>query len=1041
MTLAVYKSSAGSGKTTTLVNEYLKIALQNEGNFKKILAITFTNKAANEMKTRVLEVLKILGASESIPAKLSPIVTRLNINKTELTNRSKKLLSLIIHNYDEFYISTIDAFVHRIIRTFASDVKLPQNFEVVIDKDDIVSEIIQMLYSKVGNDIELTRLLTDFVLSETNDEKGYDPTFQLTKFIELHIQEDGFFELNKLSNLSLKDLTDIIQLLRSKIEQHKKKVVDTAQKSIELCRSKNIDISDFKGGKSSGYFKYMEKLCGLKQSLNSIMASPTLNGYVENDDWFAKTLDQGKKDAILSISDNLKEFFYETQQNLREYIYFTLVYSKIYSLGLVNEIRKLFAAYTEESGKVHISEFNKKISNQIAEEPVPFIYERLGRKFSYFLIDEFQDTSILQWQNLLPLIDESLAGGNYNLLVGDAKQAIYRFRNGEVELFASLPNLYTNDRSPIALEREQNIKRNYIPYELSTNWRSHHEIIKFNNDFFSFLLPKLSERNQEIYSDLKQEWPSNDKNGGLVSIDLLEMIEDIDDLKPTRIKEIIDDLLKKGYKPEDICILCRGSKSVVKTAEYLLNNNIDVVSSESLLLTNSPGVRLIIAFIKLLYNPSDRIATVEFLVNFKVYNKLENELDHEYNILKKISSEVKNPVLSRYSQLSDGNSVETYSIYEISEFVVRNYIRRDLPDVFVQFFMDFAFENNIDIESFLKKWETKKEKLFISLPDNNSAVRIMTIHKSKGLEFPVVIVDAEDKNKKSGKTEFWEEAEIGDGKLKAVMLPNNKHLLEIGRETIYENEKSKDELDFLNMIYVAFTRAEKGLFIIGETKNKSEDRLSNYLHQYFEEKGLNSTEQNMLEFGELPSPELEMVNVEVSVSINKSYSTNWTSQISVAPGKELKLPEIIDNKSSREYGNLIHKLLGEIYTIDDIGKTIHKLKSSGVFSDQEIIIVEDIITKTVTNENLKDFFDYSGGKKIKNETELLLAEGNLIRPDKVVNIGNDIIIIDYKTGEEKELDHIQMKQYIRAFIDLGYSYVTAKLVYLEDPIRIIDIRI
>ncbi|PLW95967.1 MAG: hypothetical protein C0591_10025, partial [Marinilabiliales bacterium] len=558
MPLVVYKSSAGSGKTTTLVRAYLKITLNNPRLFRNVLAITFTNKAANEMKSRVLEWLSILSEGELLlEDELKDLQNELGFPDAVMQERAKELLSLIIHNYDEFAISTIDSFVHRIIKTFATDIKLPQNFEVVIEEDEIIPEIIQDLYEKVGVDKDITSILINFVMANFEDEKAHDPTNQLYSFIQKQIQEEGFFFIGKLRDVSLSDFQNIIQRLRYKYQALKKEISGLACETIDLIQKSGIEPGSFYQGKR-GIYNYFAKNCALKNDSDIIPNSYAVKT-VEENNWYGGKCPADQKASIDAIKDKLTESFNASIQLSKRYMMHSLVYRKVYDVALIREIRLLFDDYADRNQKVHISEFNKKISESIAGQPVPFIYERLGRRYRYFLIDEFQDTSVLQWQNLMPLLEESLAYGHFNMLVGDAKQAIYRFRNGEVELFSSLPKLYPKAETAREIAAEKFLESHYHEVILGINYRSAKVIVDFNNSFFHTIYEGLQGRNKKVYENLHQLVNEEKKkeNAGYVKIELIEAekTENYRELRLENIKNNIVELKSKGYQDKDICVL------------------------------------------------------------------------------------------------------------------------------------------------------------------------------------------------------------------------------------------------------------------------------------------------------------------------------------------------------------------------------------------------------------------------------------------------------------------------------------------------------
>jgi ATP-dependent exoDNAse (exonuclease V) beta subunit len=1042
MTLVVYKSSAGSGKTTTLVNEYLKIALNQPNSFRQILAITFTNKAANEMKERVIDTLKdLVDESKQPSGKLTGIIDDLNIGIPEIRDKAQQLLTLILHNYDEFAISTIDSFIHRIIRTFATDVQLPQNFDVVIDEEDIIPDIVQNLYDKVGKDKELTKMLVDFVMDETNEENSYDPTSRLIEFIKHQMNEDSFRQINKLDNLNITGLSSIISRLKNKIGLEKSEITKNANSAIELCAENNIEEKDFYQG-ARGILTYFKKLSRFSVPDDKLFPGKLVLKTVYEDSWYGSKADTNTRNTILNISPLLTDYFKTAFKHLEQYFLFRLVYSKIYSLALLFEIKNLFTEFTEKSGKVHISEFNKKISSEIADQPIPFIYERLGRRYKHFLIDEFQDTSVLQWQNLLPLIEESLSYGNLNMLVGDAKQAIYRFRNGEVELFSNLPDIYQSDGSLLSMSRQNLLHREYKEVILSTNWRSCSQIISFNNDFFRTISNNLTDRTIKIYEDLEQKIPANKDDDGYVSISFakVEKSEEFSDLRNNIIVSHLEKLFKTGYGKNDICILCRTTKNATNIAAYLLEHNFDVMSSESLLLSTAPKVRLIVAFFKLLIYPENELALAELVDTYlKIINSGQNFDEEFLNIRKKRLQRI-DCIFEFLNIPNHHHEILALSTYEIAEFVIREVIHQQDADVFIQYFLDFIYESNLPLDHFIKKWDDKKSKLFITMSDDIDAIRIMTIHKAKGLDFNVVIVDAANIKLQNTRNEYWEELNIdGIEELKVGLLPLTKKLEHINRQNVYEEEVSKSELDFFNLIYVAFTRPVDALFAIGQINNDgiAKDHFSKYLVEYLKLKGLWEDNNLSYSFGSLTFRNEHKIQVkDETILLKSSVHSTWISQMAVVPTESISI-ESSKGKSSRSYGKLIHKLLADIYVETDIKSIINSLYDTGILSEIEIKIVEEILFSVVTNPDLKEYF--LKGIVSKNETEILLIDGTVVRPDRVIIQGQKVTIIDYKTGEEKKQDIAQINSYKKSFQKIGYTNIDTKLVYIGETIKIIDV--
>jgi len=1053
MPLVVYKSSAGSGKTTTLVKAYLKITLNNPLLFRNVLAITFTNKAANEMKNRVLDWLRILSENEPLnQSELIDLQKELAFPDTVLQERAKELLSLIIHNYDEFAISTIDSFVHRIIKTFATDIKLPQNFEVVIEEDEIIPEIIQDLYEKVGIDKDITNILVNFVIANFEDEKAHDPTNQIYSFIQKQIQEEGFFFIRKLQDVSLSDFQKIIKRLRHQYQALKKEISGLACEAIDLIRTSGIDPVSFYQGKR-GIYNYFAKNCAFKNDKDIIPNSYSRKTVYE-DNWYGSKCPADQKASIDAIKDKLTITFHETLRSSKRYMMYSLIYRKIYDVALIKEIRLLFDDYANRNQKVHISEFNKKISESIAGQPVPFIYERLGRRYRYFLIDEFQDTSVLQWQNLMPLIEESLAYGNFNMLVGDAKQAIYRFRNGEVELFSSLPKLYPEAKTVQEIGSEKFLESHYKEVILGTNFRSGKVIVDFNNSFFQTISEGLHGRNKKVYEDLHQiVKPEKEKeNAGYIKIELIEA-EKTEDYREQRLEFImnnIDTLKESGYKDKDICVLTNQNKYATEIASFLIENGYNIISNESLLLKNAPEVRMIIAFFKLLLNTNDELQLANFIENMLVIRK-DKQAFHE--VFKQAAPYLKKGIDGLmlhlgYRTVKD-EEMAGLSVYELTEYAISNLYGRINNNIFLHFFLDFAFDNQHmgdgSLASFIDYWEKKCDKTYITMPGGVHAIQVMTIHKAKGLKFESVILDFIPRNDKTIRKDYWTDMEVEDlGELKVGLLPLVKDLEFVDLVNIYAEEVDKTELDLLNMIYVAFTRPVSALYILSQKKEKSQNSFTSYLQNFLSAQALNP-DNTEYEFGELRKPEEkkkekqdERHQVEKK-ELKDMLSSSWKGRVEVALSEPV-FWELIKSTPADVYGKLVHKMLSEVFIHTDVSRVVTKYLLSGIIDEKEAIRIQQVIENVVNHEELSDYFN--SDQLIKNETEIItLVDGkrSIQRPDRIVIKDDELIILDYKTGEKSIEHEDQMARYAGYFNKLGYLNVKKILVYLNETIEIVPI--
>jgi ATP-dependent exoDNAse (exonuclease V) beta subunit len=1037
----VYKSSAGSGKTTTLVKEYLKLSLKNPAGFKNILAITFTNKAANEMKSRILESLKEMAAGK-VTDTYKDIALEVGLTATQLSKRAAILLSMIIHQYDAFAVSTIDSFIHQIVRTFSSDLKLPQGFEVLIDNDDLIPFIVEDMYDKLGYDTAFTNILIHFVMSQVADEKNYDLTHQLATFVKKQLDEQDPLSAGVTQNFSPEDFLMRINNLLSALQSTKAGIRKLAHDSLKTIEETGLAPGDFFHGKS-GVGNYFMRLSRWPAKLKELLPNSYVMKALEQDLWYAASAHGDVKARIDGIAPVLKKNLLTIREKLSHYFVRKIVYDNIYEMALIGEIQQLFEAFTDRTHKVHISEFNKRIHREIAGQPVPFIYERLGRRYTHFLIDEFQDTSVLQWNNLLPLIEESLSNGHFNMVVGDAKQAIYRFRHGEVELFTNLPKLYGVPPTPENKLREQLLEQHFLAKNLQINYRSREEIIRFNNDFFRFSGQKLSEDFQTVYHDVEQELPSPAKPEGYVSIDLIPA-GSADDFRSKRLPKIWEKIIAlrdTGYPMKDICVLTLQNSSASEIAGYLLQNSLPVITSESLLLSTSPEVRMAIAYMHLLVKNDHKLFFAEFLLNLLRIRHHEEDF-HRLFADASLREHPVEYILENFAlSMPSSEVLRARNVYEIASEIFRNLTPQTKPNPFVSYFLDFIFEKEVayngSLPAFLELWEEKKWKQSIVLPEGMDAVRVMTVHKAKGLKFGVVIADLHDMNQRLTREQYWEDLQLPELEgVSSVLLNISENLTYIEKEKVFRHEKAKTELDFLNKVYVAFTRAVDGLMILGSAIEKnSKDRFAAYLADYLKSKALPEPDSLHSAWGELPASEneAETATQESVTVLSQSFDTPWYEYLSVAPAEEI-FWEAMGQNAPQTYGKMVHAILSKIRQADEAPHQVAAWQHAGLLTEEEASGINRLLQQVLTHPALKKY--YTGDVVVKTETDLYdITKGKFQRPDRVILDHNKLTILDYKTGERdsktEQKYRKQVSDYATIFERMGYNDIEKKLVYLH----------
>lgn len=1045
----VYRSSAGSGKTYTLVKEYLKIILKEPVKFRQILAITFTNKAAKEMKDRVLE--KLLSISESSPENdnsntnelLNKISDEIKVSKAEIIRNASYALSLILHNYADFAITTIDSFVHRVIRSFAIELDLSMNFEVEMDTDELTAKCVGLLLDEAGNNKDLTRILINFIKYKASEDLNLNIERDLISFAKNLGKEVLQKYLSDFRKLKPDDFEKIFRKNLEFIEQYETDIFNIASEASNLIREKGIAVESFYYG-AKGIANYFTKLA--EKDFKNIEGNSYVKKTIAEDRWISVKTSEEDRLKILEIKDQLTEYYYRITKRYSsdhpDYITYKLLNQNIYQLAVLNLIEGIMDKFKKENNLLLINEFNKIVSEVVFNEPVPFIYERLGEKFKHFFIDEFQDTSVLQWLNLLPLVDNSLAEGNFNMVVGDGKQAIYRWRNGEVEQFIKLPKLLDAFKSPFDEEREETLRRNCREKDLEKNYRSRKNIVEFNNEFFQYIHDNiLPEEWQDVYKNLKQK-ADEKRPGGYVQIDFL--INDkgseisFDDSTNERILEIIKKRIELGYRARDIAVLCRDKKTISKIANYLTKNDIKVVSSESLLLSTSPVVNFFISFMKLMSHPEDNI----YYEEVKQFVTRNESGATEEMTGKETGADTKNLFFSKINLSYLGK----FTVYDICEHLVNTFRLNREVDPYLNYFLDIVFEyslkHNPGILDFLDWWEDKKADSYVIIPEETDAVKIMTIHKAKGLEFPVVIYPYANQKVKAYGDYLWVPNQDDKmSQLPFLMFKLNKLIAETDYSEFYSDEKNKLLLDLINLLYVVMTRAEESLYIISEkplNKSNSETiRVHDIIHDFLKNQFDFGDDELDFSFGkEMENTALASDTVNRTLKLDKVISTDWRKHAIVSR----RAPEIWnmdDPELNQKWGNLVHSVLSKIKYADDKDIVLDKYYNQGYLNEQERDGLAEKINEIINMPELRSSF--SREMEVKAEAEILLPDSRSYRPDRVVINKESALLIDYKTGKPSEYHKTQLMNYASLLEAMGYKVEKKYLVYIDDVVDAVEV--
>jgi len=961
----LYKASAGSGKTSRLVVEYLSLCLPQPEKFRHTLAITFTNNATAEMKTRIVETLtlfafepeitptsKVFHTYNQIVANIAPSIPE-EEQFVYLKKQSKILLEKILYEYDRFSISTIDSFFQRILRAFALEFGLSTQFNLEIETEEFFKETVTVLINRISiNNKKLTERVLDLVKHLMLDKGKWKIEWEILELLKMNTNEEVFLPLKKL-------------------QESENNNFDQAKKNInqEIFRLKTLQKT-------------------------------------------FKSKEEKKSEAYIELTEKLKEYDF-FKRNL-------------FRLALLFDIKMIMDEIKAQDNRFFLSDTNALINEKISQDDdVPFIYEKLGNQYSYFFIDEFQDTSKLQWENMLPLIKNALSGNNrFNeqgqvSLFGDVKQAIYRFRNGDMDILQQLSRIegFKDTVLPYAVQ-----DKDYSVKLLDTNYRSSKEVVEFNNEFFAFLTDPGApfQDAKDFYEDVNQHFKPTDEDGVVT----VHFQEDNDERKfaeymQEHILDTIFDALQRGYSYNEVAVLFNGNDLASKLGAFLIANNIPIISMQSLELSTSPEINVTVATLQYLLSEDDKLAKLSIIY----YLTQKNQLSLEAHIHYVQTEDLFQKCLKIFNIEFDRSKLNSLSLFTLINEIIRVYAF-SVNNPFLMRLLDltenFISQHNGDISKFLVWWDEKGKKTALSTPQGINAVTISTIHKAKGLEYPVVIFPF------SRYSYFLTKSDI--------LIHDNEHVtgLEYDWVTLtkektpnryrnkYEEEAKKTLSDKLNILYVAHTRASKELHIITEKEDKG--NYSKFLAEFVKIKG--KKEQGAKE--KRKKGEKDVMKQKLDDK-NKSHISNLISHFSILNSQiSPELNSGLNSQSSVQYGIFIHNFLSALIFFPQNDEEIEMVVRGVEETYRENLI--SIFHKILNDKSLAPFF--APNTKVLNETTILFPDGNLLRPDRVVFLEDKVVVIDYKTGEAHASHKEQIDQYCEAIRNMGYEHVEGYILYI-----------
>ena len=1016
----VYRSSAGSGKTYTLAVNYISLAiggvLFKKDYYKKILAITFTNKAAKEMKERVLHYLNCLSQKNDIDNILHAIKLQTNLTEKLIFNFSKILYNNIIHNYSDLGIQTIDKFTYKIVKSFSRDLGVNNDFELELDSQKIIQPVVTLLLNKVSDkNKSLSNVLVDFTMQKIDEGNSNNIQQDLQDFCN-HFFFEGSEEKLIKNLFSINESSEIKNKLFDKRKTSQKEIVKLQKEVISFFTRNNLTSNHFIRGT---YYKlFSEKL--LSNNYLDWIPSDSLLNNINDNNWYKKNLDSNLKLEVDRCKEELTTYIDRLIKSLKDYITYTSILKKIYPSIIINELFNEITHYKKDNNIENISSFNRKIHSLVTTQVSSFIFERIGERYNHFLIDEFQDTSLLQWQNLLPLITDSLDYGK-SIVVGDGKQSIYRWRSGEVEQFLKLPEIFKGDHLNYLSDWQAKLSNHYKVENLLENYRSRKNIIEFNNNLFSSVKAILSSDLVSIY-DNSQQKHSYAKEGGYVNITLFDGDDYKDQILEKIILEINEIISDQNYSYSDIAILCNTHKEIESIADCLSKNNIPLVSNEGLLISKSAKVKLVIALIKYLNNNEDEVVKATILTNIHQQRSLKSNVSELYKKIKVNQSFVQ--VLKELNIFLDIEKLMQLSLYEMIDELVDCL---DLcRDIYIDFFMDlvhsFSQKNLNSIYDFLEYWEEIKNKKSIVISEEINAVKLMTVHKSKGLAFPIVIIPFDWQS--SVKKEMWVEnsSKISD-KLKYSLINQNKTLLNSHFDLQYKRELSLNTLDNLNKLYVACTRSIDSLYIFSTSKKKASSNnfnVNSFLSTF--------TNTYPYEFGKKIKKE-KKTNETKNVFYKEEILRNDWRKIIALRNSSSEFWDLENPKEKKDWGKLLHFALSKIYYVHQKEEVIEDLYRKGICNANEKNSLEKELSYLFSLDEINYFF--TSDWLIKTEKEILLPNGKTYIPDRILFKNNEVVVLDYKTGKIDISHKEQIVRYSDVLAEMGYTNISLFLIYTK----------
>lgn len=1065
--LDVYKASAGSGKTFRLTLDYLSYLIGNPESFRHILAVTFTNRATEEMKRRILSGL--YGIAHGLPDARGYVERLCGVSPTGekldeqlVAERASTALFNLLHHYNDFRIETIDSFFQRVFRNLARELNLTANLRIDLNDKQVEQQAVDQLIEELDGKDEVLTWLMDFISENIDEDKNWNVIGQVKSFGE-NIFKDFYKENSeRLLAINEKGVFDAIkkQLMIVR-NQAKDEMVSIGNAFFEDLESHGIEEGDL-WQKSGGPVSYFKKL--RNGHFNSdIFNKRAATVYDDYRQWAPKG--SAKSALIIERAEKVWHPLMEKAENMRTTQYklyqsANLTLRHLNQLRLLGHIERRVNQLNEEANRFLLSNTQSLLSRLIQDQDSPFIFEKIGSRLKHIMIDEFQDTSTIQWKNFKILLTECMSHGNKNLIVGDVKQSIYRWRSGDWRLLNDIEAEFPHGQDQFEIKH------------LDTNYRSDRKVITFNNAFFEQAV-MLEERKLEeegvtgsemyrrAYADVCQQLPKWKENTdkGYVHIELLPK----EDYRKNVLEKLIETVktlvVEKGVRSNDIAILVRVNRDIPTIANHFMENmpEVKIVSDEAFKLNASVAVNMLIDALKVLNTPEDHLTMAQLA---KCYQKeiLQNHLSDsalfaEGRPVTELLPEAFNEEYTRLTGMPLFDLVERlYHIFHLDRLSGQSTYIATLYDILG----DYLRERTPDINMFLKDWENVFSEMTIQ-GDEIDGIRLISIHKSKGLEFPHVIIPFCDWQLEQQGTIWCVPGEAPFNALPIVPIPySSKQLLGTIYEKDYWQEHLQNTVDNMNLLYVAFTRARKSLIAFGKRDNNQSRSqiIQEVLPKIAEQLGDRATledegnETNIVfTYGTLEKSEERQNEMQKHASQNtfltmptplritiKSYETQAEFRQSNLSQKFIMGEPDAHQESYIKAGNVLHQIFSQIHTIDDIAIMLEQLRRDGILYQKDVseAKIKGMLNKIIANKRIAEWF--SPKWQVFNECTILTKDeqGALVqyRPDRVMTDGDETVVIDFKFGKPREEYQSQVRQYMQLLTDMGYQKISGFLWFV-----------